>query len=156
MCTTTTGILGARRLAPPNNYAYALHEIYDDDQQHESHDHDAHHPADADAAPIISTLYHDIDADPIEMSDDTAGLMVMLYLLFISTLFISTLIGGLFIVIQYGFVVLVAVVVVVFCMFVVAAVVMNAVAQEKTLMRAKTKINRCVQCARMMMCQRAE
>ena len=78
------------------------------------------------------------------LDDGTAGLVVMFYLLFISTVFIGTILGAFFIVIQYGFVVFVAVVVAVFGLCIVAAVVTSAVAQEKTLMEAKTKINRCV------------
>ena len=117
-------------------HEYTLQET--NEQEHDSHDRDIRHPM-ANTNTITTT-----NEGTARTSDNTAGLMVMLYLLFISPLFIGTILGGFFIAIYYGFVVLIAVIVAIFGMLVVVVVLMSAVAQEKSLMRATKKIQRCV------------
>lgn len=125
-------------------HEYALQET--DEQEDDSHDRDIRHPmANTNSnANSNNNTFTTTNEGSARMSDDTAGLMVMFYLLFISTSFIGTILGGFFIAIRYGFVVLTAVTVAIFGMFVVVVVLMNAVAQEKSLMRATKKIQRCV------------
>jgi hypothetical protein len=72
--------------------------------------------------------------------DDAAALLVMLYLLLISSLLVIAIIVGIFVVAQYGVVVLVAVCVAGFGMFVVAATVTSVITKDAKLSKARSKI----------------
>ena len=75
---------------------------------------------------------------------DAAALLVMLYLLFVSTLLVGALVIGFFLVIQYGFVVLVAVCTAVFGLLIVGATVTSMITRDAKLRKARGKIKRCV------------
>ncbi len=83
---------------------------------------------------------------------DAAALLVMLYLLFISTLLVGAIVLGFVVVFQYGFVVLIAVCVAVFGMLIVAATVTSVITRDAKLRKARGKIKRCVQCALLISC----
>jgi len=72
--------------------------------------------------------------------DDAAALLVMLYLLLISSLLVIAIIIGIFVVAQYGVVVLAAVCVAGFGMFVVAATVTSVITRDAKLSKARSKI----------------
>jgi len=72
--------------------------------------------------------------------DDAAALFVMLYLLLISSLLVIAIIIGIFVVAQYGVVVLVAVCVAGLGMFVVAATVTSVITRDAKLSKARSKI----------------
>jgi len=72
--------------------------------------------------------------------DDAAALFVMLYLLLISSLLVIAIIIGIFVVAQYGVVVLAAVCVAGFGMFVVAATVTSVITRDAKLSKARSKI----------------
>mmetsp|Transcript_6005 Transcript_6005/g.10722 ORF Transcript_6005/g.10722 Transcript_6005/m.10722 type:complete len:244 (+) Transcript_6005:117-848(+) len=71
---------------------------------------------------------------------DTAALLVMLYLLFISTLLVGAVAMGFLVVVKYGVVVLVAVSVVVFAMSIVAATLTSVITRDTKLRKARSKI----------------
>ena len=72
--------------------------------------------------------------------DDAAALLVMLYLLLISSLLVIAIIIGIFVVAKYGIVVLVAVCVAGFGMFIVAATVTSVITRDAKLSKARSKI----------------
>ncbi|KAL7534948.1 hypothetical protein ACHAXR_006166 [Thalassiosira sp. AJA248-18] len=74
------------------------------------------------------------------MGDDGAALLVMFYLLFIFALLVIAIVIGLFVVVQYGIVVLVAVSVAVFAMVIVGATLMSVITRDAKLRRARSKI----------------
>jgi hypothetical protein len=104
------------------------------------------HSNDDDTKPQPPTS-NDDDEEPIRRQDqdkgmdDAAALMVMLYLGIISTLLVLTIIIGSFVVIKYGFVVLVACVCVVGALVIVGATLMSVITGDKKLTKARTTIS---------------
>ena len=75
---------------------------------------------------------------------DGVALLVMLYLLLISTLSVGAIAIGFFVVVRYGFIVLVAACTAVFAMIIVGATLMSVVTRDASLSKARTRIKRYV------------
>ena len=75
-------------------------------------------------------------------NDDAAALLVMLYLLFISTLLVGAIVMGVFVVVQYGLVVLIAVCTAAGGLLVVGATVYRVITHDAKLNKARSKIKR--------------
>ena len=75
-------------------------------------------------------------------NDDAAALLVMLYLLFISTLLVGAIVMGVFVVVQYGLVVLIAVCTAAGGLLVVGATVYSVITHDAKLNKARSKIKR--------------
>ena len=75
-------------------------------------------------------------------NDDAAALLVMLYLLFISTLLVGAIVMGVFVVVQYGLVVLIAVCTAAGGLVVVGATVYSVITHDAKLNKARSKIKR--------------
>eukprot|EP00581_Thalassiosira_minuscula_P017964 CAMPEP_0183730778 /NCGR_PEP_ID=MMETSP0737-20130205/33661_1 /TAXON_ID=385413 /ORGANISM="Thalassiosira miniscula, Strain CCMP1093" /LENGTH=262 /DNA_ID=CAMNT_0025963359 /DNA_START=197 /DNA_END=985 /DNA_ORIENTATION=+ len=71
---------------------------------------------------------------------DAAALLVMIYLLFIAALIGGAIFLGLFVVVQYGFVIFIAVSSALFGMTIVGATVMSVITRDAKLRRARSKI----------------
>ena len=129
--------------APRQNYAYKeedddikqqtnlYNEEEDDDTKQQTHN------ADDLCNDDDTRQYINIDSSKC---DDAAALFVVLYLLLISSLLVIAIIIGVFVVAQYGVVVLVAVCVAGFGMFVVAATVTSLITRDAKLSKARSKV----------------
>lgn len=73
--------------------------------------------------------------------EDAAAVFVWIYLLFVSALLIDAVVIGCFVVVQYGFVIMVALVVAAGALAVVAATLMNVITGDAKLSDARSKVD---------------
>lgn len=110
--------------------------------------HDSSHRVEGEKKePTLYQSFNDANANATAAAnqmEDHAALFVMLYLLFIFGLIVIAILIGLFVVIQYGFVVLVAVCAAVFGMLIVAVTLMSVITRDAKLSQARGKIKRYV------------
>jgi VIT1/CCC1 family predicted Fe2+/Mn2+ transporter len=97
------------------------------------------HTNDKDAADELPFSYHIPDADRIE---DATALSVMIYLLVIAFLLAIAILIGTVVVSQYGFVVLVAVILAVGAMLLVLLVVISVISGDRKLTKARSQIHK--------------
>ena len=99
-----------------------------------------HHQHELEDKSIILRINDDEINQP-DSAEDAAAVLVWLYLLFVSALLIGAVVIGCFVVVQYGFIIMVALVVAAGALAVVAATLMSVMTGDAKLSDARSKVD---------------